>query len=337
MNKLKKIYKKEVLITGGAGYIGSAVAHDLIRKGHKVTVLDNLSTGFKRLVPPKATFFKTDISNTTNLKKILKKKKFDVVMHFAAFIKVDESVKKPAKYYNNNFKKTKIFLDYCINRGIDKIIFSSTAAVYGNKKKKVTEKDKLSPSSPYALSKKKCEEFIFNQNKLKRCNYIILRYFNVAGSPPNLETGLVTKKATHLIKKLCEFVLGKKKIFYIYGSNYPTKDGTAIRDFIHISDLSMLHILSMNYLLKKNISQVFNCGYGKEYSVLQIVKSALRISKKKLTFIFSSRRKGDVGYAVADNIKIKKYLKFRPRYGNINYIINTALKWEKKIKNKKFF
>ncbi len=325
------------MITGGAGYIGSAVANDLIRLGHEVTVLDNLSTGFKRLVPTKASFFQIDIGNASSLNKILKRRKFDVVMHFAAFIKVDESVKKPAKYLKNNFKKTEIFLKCCFNHGIRNIIFSSTAAVYGNKKKKVTEKDKLSPNSPYALSKRKCEEFILKQFKLRKCNYIILRYFNVAGSPANLETGLVTKKSTHLVKKLCEFILGKKKLFYIYGSNYPTKDGTAIRDFIHISDLSMLHILSMNYLFKKGISQVFNCGYGKEYSVLEIVKSGIRLSKRKLNFVFSDRRKGDVGYAVADNSKIIKYLKFRPKFDNIKYIINSALKWEKKIQNKKSF
>ena len=317
-------------MTGGAGYIGSTVSHDLIKAGHGVTIIDNLSTGFKKLVPSKATFIKSDISNTTTLKKLFRYKKFDIIMHFAAFIKVDESVKKPKKYNKNNFIKTKVFLDYCLRHNLNKIIFSSTASVYGNKSKKIKEGDKLLPSNPYALSKKNCENFIMKKRNKKIFKYIILRYFNVAGSPKNLETGMITKKATHLIKKLCEFLLGKRKNFYIYGNNYPTKDGTAIRDFIHVSDLSSLHILSMNYFINKKKSQIFNCGYGKEYSVLEIVKAALRNSKKKLNYNISGRRKGDVGYAVADNSKIKRFLKFKPRYNNINFILKTALKWEKK-------
>ena len=323
-------------MTGGAGYIGSAVTNDLIKKGHRVTVLDNLSTGFRKLIPSKASFYKTDISNITNLRKIFNEKNFDIVMHFAAFIKVDESVKKPSKYYRNNYDKTKTFLNFCIDRGISKIIFSSTAAVYGNKNKKVSEKDRLSPKSPYAKSKLNCEKYIINQSKKGKCSYVILRYFNVAGSPQNLETGLITKKATHLIKKLCEFILGKKKSFYIYGSDYPTKDGTAIRDFIHISDLSQLHILSMNYIFKNNVSQIFNCGYGKGHSVLDIVKVAFRNNKQKSEFIMTKRRKGDVGYAVADNSKIIKHLKFKPKLDNINLIFKSALKWEKKINSTKY-
>ncbi len=337
MKRLKEKYKKQVLVTGGAGYIGSTVSHDLIKAGHKVTIIDNLSTGFKKLIPKKATFIKSDINNIKILKKLFRSKKFDLVMHFAAYIKVDESVKKPKKYIQNNFTKTKIFLEYCLKNNLNKIIFSSTASVYGNKFKKIKEKDALLPSNPYALSKMKCENFIMKRRNKNNFKYIILRYFNVAGSPVGLETGMITKKATHLIKKLCEFLLGTRKKFYIFGNNYPTKDGTAIRDFIHVSDLSKLHILSMNYLIKRNKSQIFNCGYGREFSVLEIVKAAFKSSKKKLNYKFSGRRKGDVAYAVADNSKIKKLLKFKPRYSNINFIINTAFKWEKKIYNNPFY
>ncbi len=337
MKKLKEKYRKQILVTGGAGYIGSAVSHDLINAGHKVTIIDNLSTGFKKLIPKKASFIKSDINNISTLQKLLNSKKFDLVMHFAAFIKVDESVKKPNKYNKNNYIKTKVFLEYCLKNNLNKIIFSSTASVYGNKSKKIKEKDILSPSNPYALSKMKCEKFIMKKRNKKNFNYIILRYFNVAGSPTKLETGMISKKATHLIKKLSQFVLGTRKKFYIFGNNYPTKDGTAIRDFIHISDLSQLHILSMNYLIETKKSQIFNCGYGKEYSVLEIVKSAFKNSKKKLKFKFSNRRKGDVGYAVADNSKIKRFLKFKPRYNNIDLIIKSAFKWEKKIYNKKTY
>jgi len=336
LNKLKKISKKNILLTGGAGYIGSTVAYDLIKHGHNVTIIDNLSTGFKSLIPKKAYFYKTDIGNRSNLKKLFKFKKFDLVMHFAAFIKVGESVKKPNKYYSNNYKKTKIFLDACFDQGLNKIIFSSTAAIYGNKSYKVKENDKPSPKNPYATSKLKCEKLIIKKFNQKKCKYVILRYFNVAGSPANLKTGLVAKKATHLIKKLCEFILGKEKNFFIYGNNYPTKDGTAIRDFIHVSDLSTLHILSMNYLLKDNQSQIFNCGYGKEYSVLEIVKAGLKRGKKNLKFKYGKKRQGDVGYAVADNSKIKKFLAFRPKYNDINLILKSALRWEKRIISRNF-
>lgn len=323
--------KKKILITGGAGYIGSAIANDLLRAGHEVTIIDNLSCGQKKLIPKRAIFFECDISNTSMLKKIFNKKKFDIVMHFAAFIKVDESVKKPKKYIYNNFKKTKIFINFCLKYKLNKIIFSSTASVYGNKFRKIKENDKLSPANPYAYSKMKCEKFIINRSKKIDLKYIILRYFNVAGSPSNLETGLIAKKSTHLIKRLCQLAIGKIKNFYIYGNDYPTKDGTPIRDFIHITDLSKLHLLSMNYLFEKDKSQIFNCGYGKEYSVLQIFKATQKIVRRKLNFKFSKRRYGDIGYAVADNIKIKKYLKFKPKFNKIERILDTALKWEKKL------
>ena len=186
---MTKKYNKNILLTGGAGYIGSTVAHDLIKSGHKVTIIDNLSTGYKNLIPSKAEFYKADICDHKILKKIIKSKNFDLVMHFAAFVKVDESVKKPKKYFYNNYIKTKSFLNYCFKQGLNKIIFSSTASVYGNKKKKVKEKNKLLPANPYALSKMKCEKFILNADHKKKCKYVILRYFNVAGSPQNLMTG----------------------------------------------------------------------------------------------------------------------------------------------------
>ena len=171
MTKLTKKYIKNILVTGGAGYIGSTVAHDLIKSGHKVTIIDNLSTGYKSLIPSKAKFYRADISDQLILKKIITSTKFDLVMHFAAFVKVDESVKKPKKYLSNNYNKTKTFLNFCFNQGLDKVIFSSTASVYGNRKKKVQEKNKLSPSNPYALSKMKCEKFILSAGQKKRCRF----------------------------------------------------------------------------------------------------------------------------------------------------------------------
>ena len=191
---MTKKYNKNILLTGGAGYIGSTVAHDLIKSGHKVTIVDNLSTGYKNLIPSKARFYKADISNIQILKKIIKSNNFDLVMHFAAFVKVDESVKKPKKYFSNNYNKTKSFLNCCFEQGLNKIIFSSTASVYGNRKKKVKEKNKLLPDNPYALSKMKCERFILDADHDKKCKFVILRYFNVAGSPKNLKTGLIAKK-----------------------------------------------------------------------------------------------------------------------------------------------
>ena len=238
------------LITGGAGYIGSTVSNYLIDRGHNVTIIDNLSTGSIGNLPKKAVFFKIDISDTKKLNKIFHKKKFDIVFHFAALINNEESIKSSKKYYENNFTKGKIFFENCIKNKITRFVYSSTAAVYGNKNTKVSEKNKLKPMSPYPKSKLKLENFL--KKKRKKISCIVLRYFNVAGSDYKLRCGFNIKKGYNLILNLCTAGIKQKK-FIINGNDYDTKDGTPIRDYIHVEDLAQIHLITANLILKKKI------------------------------------------------------------------------------------
>ncbi len=323
-----------VLLTGGAGYIGSTISNLLLDRKHDVTIIDNLSTGNINNIPKKANFIKADISNRKTIFKLLKKNVFDVIIHLAAYIDVEESVKNPNKYILNNYQKTKDFVNFCILNNHKKFIFSSTAAVYaGNSKKKVKENSILKPISPYAISKLKSEKFIM---KIKNIDYIILRYFNVAGADIRLRSGLISKKkSTHLIKKLCENYLKSKEI-KIFGSDYPSKDGTAIRDYIHVVDLALAHIYAANYLNKNKSSLVLNCGYGHGYSVKEVIDSFNSLNKKKLPYSYSKRRMGDIFSLVADNQSIKKKIGWKPKYDSLRKILKSSIDWEKKIKKNNF-
>ena len=324
---------KNFLLTGGAGYIGSHVAHMLIDKGHKVTIIDSLITGSEKIVPKKAKLIQCDISNEKVVTKIIQNNKFDIVMHFAGLTRVDESIKFPKKYDNFNYKKAKIFINTCFKNNLKKIIFSSTASVYGNPKgKKVSENDKLNPMNPYAKSKLKLEKFIINKSKIHKAKYIILRYFNVAGADHKKRTGMIAKASTNLIKVICEVATGKRKKLIINGNNFNTKDGTTIRDFIHVSDLAQIHNLSAKYLIKDKKSQIFNCGYGNGFSILDVIKSMNFILKKRLPFIVGKPRKKDIYFSVADTKKFNKHFRWKPKYNSLNYILTTALNWEKKQK-----
>ena len=323
---------KNILLTGGAGYIGSSVAHLLIDKGYSVTIIDNLITGSQELIPKKALFINCDISDTKTVSNIIRKNNFDLVMHFAGLIRVDESVKKPKKYKKYNFDKSVIFLNTCLRNNLNKVIFSSTASVYGNsRKKKVSEKDKLDPLNPYASSKLKLEKHLINLSKKTNLKYIILRYFNVAGAEYKMRTGLKSKFASHLIKVGCEVVLKKRKKLTINGNNYNTIDGTPVRDYIHVSDLADIHFLSAKDLIKNEKSNIFNCGYGKGFSVIQVINHFNKILKYKLPTKIGPRRPFDSSHVVADSNKFKKYFKWKPKYNNLNYIIKSAIKWEKKL------
>ena len=318
-----------VLITGGAGYIGSVTANYLLDNGHKIFLIDNLSTGDKKNIPKKCQFFKSSITNKKILGKIFKKNRIDIVLHFAAYIDVAESVKKPIKYFKNNYENGKIFLSICKMNKVKNIVFSSTAAVYGNTKNKlISEKSTTRPLSPYAKSKLKIENYLIKDNFF---NFVILRYFNVAGADLKLRSGLISKKkSTHLIKKLCENYLNNKSIS-IFGSDYPSKDGTAIRDFIHVMDLADAHLKSAKYLLNKKKSLILNCGYGNGYSVKQVIDTFNLLSKKKILFNYKRRRSGDLFRLVADNKILKKKLNWKPKYNSLKKILKSSLDWEKKV------
>tara|TARA_B100000700_G_C15017071_1_gene843820 strand:- start:376 stop:1350 length:975 start_codon:yes stop_codon:yes gene_type:complete len=321
-----------ILVTGGAGYIGSQVANLLLDRGHKVTIIDSLVTGNKKLIPKKAKFIKCDIGNKKKIKLVLKKNNFDAVMHFAGLIKVEESFKKPKKYDLYNFKKAKIFLKTCIDNNLKTIIFSSTASIYGEtSKKKYKENSSKKPSNPYAKSKLKLEKFLIdniNKNKIK-C--IILRYFNVAGADKKMRGGLIDKKSSHLIKVACEVATGKRGKLIVNGDNYNTKDGTTIRDFIHVMDLANIHILSLGHLIKTKKSEIFNCGYGKGYSVMEVVKTLNKVLRRKIPVLYGPRRKGDLTSVVADVSKIKKTMRWKPKFNKLELIIKSSLSWEKKL------
>ncbi len=324
-----------ILLTGGAGYIGSHVALSLLDNGHKVHIIDDLSTGNINLIPNNANFTECNVNEVGKISEIIKKNKFDALMHFAGFIKVEESVKYPEKYFYNNTKNSITLFNTCKDNNLNKIIFSSTASAYGNSKKNiVTENDKLYPQNPYAESKIKTEEYLMLHKE--HFKFIILRYFNVAGADEKLRSGQVSKKSTHLIKILSEVAVGKKNIIEVYGSNYNTPDGTAIRDYIHVSDLADIHLEVTKYLLEYSKSDLFNCGYGKGFSVLDVINKANEIYQNKIKFSFSQKRDGDVEKLVSDISKLQKNIKWEPKYNDLAKIIKSSVNWEKKVNEQNF-
>ncbi|WP_415322405.1 UDP-glucose 4-epimerase GalE [Candidatus Pelagibacter sp. Uisw_127] len=323
---------KNILLTGGAGYIGSHVANLLLDNGYNVTIIDSLITGNKRLIPKKANFFICDIADQKEVTRIINQKKFDLVMHFAGLIRVEESVKEPDKYYEFNYEKAKIFLNTCFENDLKKIIFSSTASVYGNPEgDTVSENGQLNPLNPYAVSKLKLENFIIEQSDKENIKYIILRYFNVAGADEKMRTGLTSKYSTHLIKIASEVAVGKRNELIINGDDYDTIDGTTVRDYIHVSDLADIHLISGKYLIENGQSDIFNCGYGVGFSVKQVIENYNKILQKNLETIIGIRRPGDSKSIVANSDKFYRKFSWEPKYNDLQYILNTAYNWEKKI------
>ena len=319
-----------ILLTGGAGYIGSHTALSLIGNGHSVTVIDNLITGTKKLIPPQAKHYECDVADKESIEKILKKNQFDIVMHFAGLTRVDESVKYPKKYQLYNFEKSKIFFNCCFKNSIKKIIFSSTAGVYGDSNSEyVKETDDLKPINPYAESKRKIENFLIESLKNEKICYTILRYFNVAGADKNKRSGLISKSSTNLIKVACEVAAKKREKIIINGNDYKTKDGTAIRDFIHVSDIADIHAIAANSLFENSISDIYNCGYGQGYSVKDVIGEMENIINNKLKVEVGPRREKDIAVSIANSDKFKKKFNWKPKFNNLNYILKTALEWEK--------
>jgi len=326
------ICMKNFLITGGAGYIGSHVTNLLIDKGYDVTVIDSLITGNKELINKKATFINCDIADKKIINALLVKNRYEIVIHFAGLIRVDESVNEPDRYNEFNFEKAKIFLETCFKNNLKKIIFSSTASVYGNPKNlKVSEEDDLKPLNPYAETKLKLENYLISQSKLDKVKYIILRYFNVAGADEKLRSGLISKYSTHLIKIASEVAVNKRNELIINGDDYDTHDGTTVRDYIHVSDLADIHLISAEYLMKNNESNIFNCGYGEGFSVKEVLTKYNEILDNKIKFKVGPRRPGDSKLVVANPNKFIKTMSWKPKYNNLKYILKTAYEWEKKI------
>lgn len=326
----------KILVTGGAGYIGSHMVRTLGEKGsHEVVVYDNLSTGNKdsllhgRLVTG-------DLGDLQALDDLFSREKFDAVIHFAAHIVVDESVRDPIKYYRNNFSNALNLIDMCARYQINRFIFSSTAAVYGIPEKVPASEDAfLRPINPYGASKMMVEQALADVSLSSDLRYVALRYFNVAGADPLSRIGQRYKEATHLITLSLRTALGLREELNIFGTDYETPDGTCIRDYIHVDDLVDAHLLALDYLSAGNKSRVFNCGYGHGYSVREVVEKVKQVTGVDFRVKETARRPGDPPSLVADSSRIRNELGWNPAHDDLEYIIRTAWEWEKKLHSKR--
>lgn len=319
----------KLLITGGAGYIGSHVLKQLIAAGHEVLVYDNLSTGHKHALLG-APLIVGDLANRTLLAEVLAQGDFAAVLHFAAHIVVPESVSNPLKYYGNNTRNTLQLLELCHDFGIERFIFSSTAAVYGIPETgQVHELSPLLPINPYGASKMMSERMLMDLSSASALRHVILRYFNVAGADLQGEIGQETPEATHLIKVACQAAIGLRPDMRVFGNDYATPDGTCIRDYIHIDDLARAHVAALNYLLDGGGSQIFNCGYGHGSSVTEVVRTVKHLSGVDFPVEMAERRAGDPPMLIAANEKIRRVLGWQPQNDDIEVIVSSALRWEK--------
>ncbi len=320
-----------ILVTGGAGYIGSHVVKALGQRKYEILVYDNLTTGhewavlYGRLV-------QGDLSDKFFLDRVIKEFKPDAIMHFAAFIQVEESVREPLKYYRNNTVNTLNLLEAMKKNGVKNFIFSSTAAVYGIPEKiPVNEDAPLNPINPYGSSKVAVERILSDLSQTSNFNYVSLRYFNVAGADPEGRLGQVYKEATHLITRALKTAKGVFDKLQIFGTDYPTPDGTCIRDYIHVDDLALAHLVTLDYLLNTGKSRVLNCGYGYGYSVKEVVETVKKITCVNFRTEEISRRPGDPPVLVADSSRLKSELNWSPIHADLEYIVMTAWEWEKRL------
>ena len=324
-----------ILVTGGAGYIGSHVVKQLGEQtDHKITVLDNLVTGFRESILY-GSFVDVDLSDFERVEEVFSQGNFDAVIHFAASLIVPESVEQPLKYYMNNTANTANVIRNCVKYGVDNFIFSSTAAVYGEPSMDeipVDEASQTAPINPYGTSKL-MSEWVLRDSAYayEGFNYIALRYFNVAGASLDGRIGQSTKNATHLIKVAAETALGKRDKMYVFGEDYPTPDGTCIRDYIHVEDLAAAHLRALEYLQERRKSNVFNCGYGHGFSVKEVLDTMKRVSGVDFAVEIAPRREGDPAALISDNRKIREEMGWTPKYDDLALICKTALEWEKKL------
>ena len=330
----------KILVTGGAGYIGSHLVKQLLQTNNEIVVLDNLVTGFKDTIKTLQKikdfkFIEENLSNWQKIEEILNQERFDVIIHFAASLIVPESVENPAKYYLNNTANTTNLVNLAAKNGVKKFIFSSTAAVYGEPDLNdsingISEDFDTNPINPYGQSKLCNEKIIKDISKIFNMKYIIFRYFNVAGAQKDVIIGQSTKNATHLIKVAAQTALGKRDKMYIFGDDYNTPDGTCIRDYIDVDDLAKAHIDAISYL-DRNESDTFNVGYSKGYSVKEVIDTMKKVSGVDFKVEIAPRRAGDPAILISNNTKIKEKMKWQPKYDNLELICQKALEWEKKL------
>lgn len=330
-----------ILVTGGAGYIGSHTVFQLIDAGHKVVVLDDLRTGNLWAVHPKATFIKGDCGDKISVTRLIEQHRIEAVIHFAASLQVHESVIDPLKYYSNNIAGSLALIQACAEKRVNKFIFSSSAAVYGQPKIiPVSEESEKNPCSPYGYSKLVVERMLADvghslQMRSQDFRHVSLRYFNVAGARADAKLGQATPNCSILIKICCEVAIGKRPKLTIYGSDYPTNDGTCIRDYIHVEDLANAHILALNYLDGGGASTIYNCGYGHGYSVNDVVGMVKQVSGINFPVEYGARREGDPAQVIALADKIKNELNWIPQCDDLGLICDSAWNWEKKLRDGK--
>ena len=321
----------KILVTGGAGYIGSHVVRMLTGAGQSVVVLDNLSTGFSDAVKG-AELIVGDTGDQVLVSKLLKEHEVETVIHFAAHTIVPESVENPLKYYGNNTCCTRSLLECCSAARVKHFIFSSTAAVYGIPDgPECTEESPLSPINPYGTSKLMSEMMLRDLGLATDMRHVILRYFNVAGSDPDALIGQSTENATLLIKVAAEVAVGKREQLYVFGTDYPTPDGTGVRDYIHVDDLADAHIKALEYLQQGGDSATLNCGYGHGFSVREVIDAVNRVNGSPIKVIEEPRRAGDPPALIAKAEKARSLLKWEPRYDDLDFIVKTSLDWERKL------
>lgn len=321
-----------ILITGAAGYIGSHTAYAFFDAGQDIAALDDLSSGARGNLPQNIAFYQGDVSRPETLAPVFAAHNIDTVIHFGGSVIVSESVENPLKYYQNNTLATQILLEQCVKHNVRNFIFSSTASVYGSNPLQLMKEEYLTnPENPYAASKLMSEWMIQDVSKAHDMNYVILRYFNVAGADPKGRTGQSTKNATHLIKVACEAAAGRRTGMKVFGTDYPTKDGTCIRDYIHVADVADAHVKAYEYMKAGKGRKVFNCGNGEGYSVLEIIKAVEKLSGTRLNVEMASRRAGDPVALTADSTLLQTETGWEAQFKNLEEIIQSGLDWEKKL------
>ena len=317
-----------ILVLGGAGYIGSHTVYELVDAGYEVIVIDNLLTGFKEAVHPQAKFYEGDIRDKIFLDNILSKEKIDGVIHFAASSQVGESMKNPLKYYNNNLCGTEVLLESMVEHGIDKIVFSSTAATYGEPESiPILETARTLPTNCYGETKLSMEKMFKWISKAHNLRYVSLRYLNACGAHPNGKIGEAHNPETHLIPLVLQVPNGKREYISVFGNDYDTKDGTCVRDYIHVNDLAQAHILAMEYLSKGGESNIFNLGNGVGFTVKEVIETARKVTNHTIPIREEERRAGDPSVLIASSEKARKVLGWKPQYADLETIISTAWKW----------